>query len=270
MLTMYDSITAADIPADAEAVAGYVPDDPAFAWSVADWARFTRARLRIGIATRAWINASDVLDVETGDATPAQAPGWIQMRRAAGHAHPGVYCNLATWQAVQDAFTAADVAHPRYWISHYDGVRELPTLNGITAWAKQYATEPQSGGHFDLSIVADDLPPAREDTCVYKTFQPGKHVQDVMDVAGCTKLRVLTGWGHDVTIHRLVFVADTDYRKTPKPGDTGGTYDPGYNGPDWVFEPDRDGPYNIPQAPYPATMLAVEYSAEHAFDLSAH
>lgn len=269
---MYDSVTATDIPTSAAMVAGYVSGR--FAWSAADWARFPNA-VKVGIATQANVNDGQVLDVEPGDATPAQSVGWVQMRRQAG-TDPTVYCNASTLPQVQSAFTSAGVAQPHYWVAHYDGKAEIPA--GCVA--KQYIDPPGSGGHYDLSAVADfwpgvdpgpgTPPPNGKDEGVYKTFQPGSHVQDVMDVAGCSKLRVLTGWGRTVTIHRFVFVADTDYSKNPGPGDSGGTYDQGFDGPDWVFVPDRPGPYDIPQAPHPAVQLAVEYSADHAFDLSAH
>src|SRR5207302_962487 len=215
--TLYDSITATDIPASAQVVAGYV--NGTYRWSDADWARFPNA-IKVRIATRANVNDGHVLDVETGAATPGQAPGWVQMRRAAG-IDPTVYCNASTQVAVQAAFDAAGVPQPHYWIAHYDNVPSLPP----GAVAKQYIDPPSAGGHYDLSTVADYWPgvdpvpyqpttTTTKDNTVFKTFQPGTHVQDVIDVAGCTKLRVLTGWSRDVIIHKLVFIADTDYTRT--------------------------------------------------------
>lgn len=148
---MYDSVTAKDIPASAAMVAGYVSGP--FRWSDADWARFPNAT-KVRIATRANVNDGHVLDVEPGAATPAQAPGWVQMRRAAG-VDPTVYCSLGAWPAVRAAFAAADVAEPHYWIAHYD---YSPALPG-GAVAKQYADPAHnSGGHYDKSSVADYWP----------------------------------------------------------------------------------------------------------------
>jgi hypothetical protein len=101
--------------------------------------------------------------VETGDATPAQAPGWVKARRAAG-ADPTVYCSASLWPTVRAAFTAAGVAQPHYWIAHYDGDPTIPA----GAVAKQYVDPPNSGGHWDLSAVAGhwpgvDITPAPED-----------------------------------------------------------------------------------------------------------
>jgi hypothetical protein len=151
MRTLYDSTTATDIPRTAAMVAGYLPPSE-FAWSAADWARFPGA-VKVRIAVRATTNDGHVLDVEKGDATPEQAPGWVVMRREAG-ADPSIYCGVSTWPAVKAAFAAAKVAPPHYWIAHYDGDPTIPA----GAIAKQYRDPPNSGGHWDLSAVADYWP----------------------------------------------------------------------------------------------------------------
>lgn len=155
---MYDSVTATDIPLSAELVAGYC--DGPYAWSAADWHRFAQATcVRITITAAA--NDGHVLDVETGDATPAQAPGWVLMRRAAG-VTPSVYMNASTWPAVRDAFAAQHVDEPPYWVAAYDGDPHIPP----GAVAHQWVNQPGSGGHYDLSTVADYWPgvdPAPED-----------------------------------------------------------------------------------------------------------
>src|SRR5437588_2658183 len=148
--TMYYSVDPAAIPADAEMVAGYI--DGHYRWSAGDWARFPHA-VQVGIAVFATTNHGHVLDVEPGDATPNEAPGWVRMRRASD-VDPTVYCNLSTWPEVQAAFANAGVGQPHYWIADYDGIPELPTLNGITAVAKQY----QNTADWDASYVADVWP----------------------------------------------------------------------------------------------------------------
>lgn len=144
--TMYDSINPSSIPVDAALVAGYV--DGLYRNMDALAARFPNA-LRVPIAVFPSTDDGLVLDVETGDATPAQAPGWVQMRRAAG-VDPTVYCNTDTWPAVRAAFQAAGVSEPHYWIAQYDGVAAIPA----GAIAKQFeSTDP-----WDLSVVADYWP----------------------------------------------------------------------------------------------------------------
>jgi LysM repeat protein len=150
--TMYDSTTAADIPTSAQMVGGYLPPNR-YAWSAADWARFPHA-VQVRIVIAASTNDGQVLDVEQGDATPTEAPGWARMRRAAGQ-DPTIYCNASTWGAVRSAFDAAGEPQPLYWIAQYDRNPSIPP----GAVAKQYADPDHgSGGHWDLSIVADVWP----------------------------------------------------------------------------------------------------------------
>jgi hypothetical protein len=150
MRRLYDSVTARDIPSFAQMVAGYVSGP--YAWSPADWALFPNA-VKVRIATEANVHDGHVLDVETGDATPAQAPEWVVARRAAG-VDPTVYCSLSAWPAVRQAFAAQRVPEPHYWIAAYDNVTDIPA----GAVAHQYIDPPGSGGHFDLSVVADYWP----------------------------------------------------------------------------------------------------------------
>lgn len=149
---MYDSTNAADIPTTAQMVAGYLAPSP-YAWSAADWARFPHA-VKVRIAVRAYTDDGHVLDVESGDATPAQAPGWVQMRRAAG-ADPTVYCSASAWPTVKAAFAAAHVAEPHWWIAAYPGGGPVIPAGAV---AHQYADPLTSGGHYDISAVADHWP----------------------------------------------------------------------------------------------------------------
>lgn len=149
MRVMYDSINASAIPADAQMVAGYV--DGAFMWSAADWARFPNA-VHVGIAVFASTNAGQVLDVESGNATPQEAPAWCRMRQAAGQI-PTVYCSDSTWPAVTAAFSAAGMPAPQWWQALYDYVAQLPP--GCVA--KQYTDNPPSNP-YDTSVVADQWP----------------------------------------------------------------------------------------------------------------
>ncbi len=154
---MRDSTTAADIPRHGlDLAAGYA--NGRFAWSDADWARFP------GIPhVHIDVNGSDpqgagVLDVETGDATPAQAVTWAKARHAAnpdGYP-PVIYCNRATLTPLFNAMAAAGlhiVKDFRLWVATLDGTKTLADMTGVTA--VQYAGEAQTGGHYDESIVCD-------------------------------------------------------------------------------------------------------------------
>ncbi|MEY9937281.1 hypothetical protein [Streptacidiphilus sp. MAP5-3] len=144
--TMYDAVTVANLPAGAPLYAGYV--DGNYANVTEMRAKYPHATI-VEIAVFASTNAGHVLDVETGDATPTEAPGWVLRRRAAG-VDPSVYCNTSTWPAVRAAFQAVRVPEPHYWVAQYDGDLTIPT----GAVAKQFA-DP---GPYDISSVADYWP----------------------------------------------------------------------------------------------------------------
>jgi len=148
---MYDTVTASVIPSGAQMVAGY--DDGAYRWSAADWARFPNA-VHVHIAVHPSTNSGHVLDVERGDASPSEAPGWVLMRRQAGQ-HPTVYCSLAVWDAVRAAFRAAGVVEPEYWIAAYPGIGAKLYPGSV---AHQYADVGPAGENVDVSVVADYWP----------------------------------------------------------------------------------------------------------------
>lgn len=153
MRTLYDAVTAGNILAADRTpamVAGYIDRIKLLPWSAADWALFPGA-VKVTIVKKASTNGGHVLDVEIGDAIPAEAPGWVTMRRAAG-ADPTVYVQLSRWAEARAAFAAAKVAEPHWWIAHYDGDPTIPA----GAVAKQYRGDVAPG--YDVSSVVDYWP----------------------------------------------------------------------------------------------------------------
>lgn len=148
--TMYDSITAADIPPSAEMVAGYV--DGRYRWTADDWARFPDA-VKVRIAAFASTDDGVVGDVELGDMTPSESVDWVRARRAAG-VDPTLYVNLGNVDVVRAAFRAAGEPLPHLWLAHYDNDPTIP--DGFVA--KQYANSTLAGGHYDLSAVVPHWP----------------------------------------------------------------------------------------------------------------
>lgn len=143
MRTMKDSTNVADTRG-AQLRAGYING----------LYRSVEPGVAVQISVFAPANQGNCLDVESGDATPSQAPGWVRMRRAAG-VDPSVYCSEYTWPAVQASFRQAGVAPPHYWIANWNGKAEM--IPG--AIAHQYCSPGTgSGGHWDLSLVADFWP----------------------------------------------------------------------------------------------------------------
>src|SRR5215472_2486636 len=157
---MRDSTTPTDIPLPGlQLVAGYV--NGRFAWGPMDWGRFPAevARVHIDVDGTAYKTAG-VLDVETGDATPPEAAVWVTARKRLGARATGytIYCNRSTINPVHAAMTAAGLAIGRdytLWVATLDGTEILPTMTGVVA--VQARGEAQTGGHYDESIVYDDL-----------------------------------------------------------------------------------------------------------------
>lgn len=151
MRLMYDSNIPVAIPADAAMVAGYV--DGFYAWSAADWGRFPHAT-QVRIAVEATTDEGQVGDCESGAMSPSQLVAWVRMRRAAG-IDPTGYCSEANWPACRAAFASAGEIEPHWWIAAYPGIGPSVPVGAI---AHQYADPSTSGGHYDLSAVADHWP----------------------------------------------------------------------------------------------------------------
>lgn len=145
---MYDSVNPSAIPSNATMVAAYA--DGLYANVSAMKARFPHAT----IATIAVSHNSraHVLDVETGDATPAQAVQWLTQTMAdLDNGHLTVYCNMDLWPSVRAVIRAAGIKEPNYWVARYDNDPTLPP----GAVAKQYIGDYQG---YDRSVVADYWP----------------------------------------------------------------------------------------------------------------
>lgn len=148
MRLMYDAVTPSNVPQNAQMVAGYIDGNyQSYAGLVA---LFPNA-VHVPIAVHASTNNGVVLDVETGDATPDQAPGWVTMRRSAG-VDPTVYCSLSVWSAVRGAFINQGVAEPHYWIAAYPGIGSALYDGAVAHQYQDY------NNLYDLSVVADYWP----------------------------------------------------------------------------------------------------------------
>jgi hypothetical protein len=117
--TMYDSVTVSEIPSRPQAVAGYVGG----AWPTYDELepRFPRAK-RLSIAINAGENA-ECLDIENGDAHPADAPNWCRHQHSRGVERPCVYSSVSLMPTVLRELAAAGITRGmvRVWTAHYTG-----------------------------------------------------------------------------------------------------------------------------------------------------
>jgi hypothetical protein len=120
---MFDSVTVSGLPADAPAVAGYVNGLYA---NVAELARRFPKRRRKTIAVTASVDAH-VLDIETGDATPDEAPGWVARHDHKKYGTPILYTMASQVEAVEDAMGAAGYKRSEYhiWSAHVGAGKHL-------------------------------------------------------------------------------------------------------------------------------------------------
>lgn len=161
MQTMYDAVNVANIPADATLIAAYI--DGAYANVQAMRDRFPAARIVTITVTGA--RDADVLDVETGDATPEHAPDWVKRMRDKGRT-PTVYCPSSLWLPCMRAFDARGIAYPAWWIAHYEKDPVIPA----GAVAKQYRNAVPPG--YDVSSTLDSWPDSAPIHKVAPMFDP--------------------------------------------------------------------------------------------------
>lgn len=147
MRTMYDAVNPANLPPGGDLYAGYA--DGRYANVDAIWARFPWAKV-VTITVFGHVPA-DVIDVEAGDATPAQAVEWVKWMRSIGRT-PTVYCPRSIWLACIRAFRVTGTPQPNWWIAQYDNDPTIPD----GAIAKQHGGD--TAGGFDVSSVADYWP----------------------------------------------------------------------------------------------------------------
>lgn len=206
MRTMYDSTNVNDIPANAKMVAGYVDGIYANVWSLQR--NFPHAVV-VRIAVSPHTNDGHVLDVEPGDATPAQAVDWVRMRRISG-ADPTIYCSKSSWYSVRKAFKDAGVEAPHYWIADWDGIKEVPT--GTVA--KQYGNPDITHHHYDISAVADHWPgvdaphnPRGTDAASYYVVKSGDTLSQIA-VRYHLTLRQILDLNNGISDPNMIFIGD--------------------------------------------------------------
>lgn len=150
MRQMADAVTVANLPPGMDLYAGY--GNGYYTNAGAILRRFPTAKV-VTIDVIGNEPTCDILDIETGDATPASAPGWI------ARGGKGLYCNSSTWPAVEQAMADAGMGIPPsgYWIAHYDNTPAIPP-----EWIKRGAMAKQYAGGvtapYDSSSVADYWP----------------------------------------------------------------------------------------------------------------
>lgn len=149
MVRLFDSVDLDQIPSDAAAVAGYVDGQwRTFAQLVARW---PHAR-RVSIATSP-LSAAEVLDVEKGDAAPADVVWWIKRMRALGYRRPCIYADMSTMRAavipLLDSTPGLSRPSYRLWVADWTGEPHRPAGFGACQW-----TSSSMGRNLDESSCA--------------------------------------------------------------------------------------------------------------------
>lgn len=145
---MYDSVDLSALPNDPFAAAGYTSGFwPTYGPIRARWPRAHS----ISIAVTA-SEPADCLDIEPGDATPAEAPAWVRTEKAHGVTRPCLYSSY--WELVNEVrptLTKAGVklANVYQWDADYD--LGCPRLDeGFDA---TQCTDHALGHNLDESVV---------------------------------------------------------------------------------------------------------------------
>jgi len=156
---MFDAVNTGAIPSDAPAVAGYV--NGRFVTWLRIQKQFPKAK-HLPISVFASGDA-ECLDVETGDASPAEVPAWVKRQQARGIPKPVIYCSLSLVRAVLAELATAGIPRTsiRLWTAHYTHVphRCSPKCGlgmSTTADATQF-TDRALGRSLDESLLADNF-----------------------------------------------------------------------------------------------------------------
>jgi hypothetical protein len=176
LITQYDAVDLTHIPANPQAVAGYVGGQwPDYSVLVE---RFPNA-LHKSIAIAADEDA-DILDVERGDARIDEAVGWFKRQIANGHQRPGFYADQSDMEELIGVLQKAGLKRSQYtlWVAKLSDVAPNPPFV-FGADADQYSWFTPSGDALDYSICRESFwtktpSPAAKNRVNYSKFHQGE------------------------------------------------------------------------------------------------
>jgi hypothetical protein len=186
---MWDSIDISQMPGGTGyCYAGYVNGSwPTYNSVVA---RFPGHNV-LSIAVFASVDA-DCLDVETGDATPAQAPGWFTRQLARGVTRPCIYASAGVTGEIITLMNAAGISRSavRVWSAHYGSGQHIcgPTVCGYPAADGTQWTDVALGRNLDQSMLVNNFfgvtppPPPPNPAVTYLTAAEMGHIMAQLPV----------------------------------------------------------------------------------------
>jgi hypothetical protein len=151
MIEFYDSVDASRLPGDTAFMAGYVDGR----WpSLAGMRRRFPHASWLSVAVQSTDDAM-VLDVESGDASPVQAAGWVRRQHRAAVLRPCLYLSLARIPELERALAAAKIPRStvRIWSAHYTGHAHIcSSACGVPMEERPGATQFLSDQERDIDV----------------------------------------------------------------------------------------------------------------------
>jgi len=140
---MYDSVNIENLPLDGDVYAGYVGGN----WPTYEplMKKFPHKPV-VSIAVQANQDAQ-VLDIESGDATPEQAAAWVARQRKLGRKRPTIYTSYSMMGNVLNELAKAKVERPDFWIADWTGASHAVPGAVAVQWA--------SNDRFDETVITD-------------------------------------------------------------------------------------------------------------------
>lgn len=140
--------------------AGYTTGSSDIRWVPEQWGQFPDA-IRIDQDAKASDHTADILDVESGAATPAECASWAKQAQASfhnavrpGQRDPGIYCSGSSVTAVVNALVAGGVTHCNLWVAHWGiGMNgALSMLNSSTGPYPIIGVQYADNGSYDSDV----------------------------------------------------------------------------------------------------------------------
>lgn len=218
----YDAVTAGNIPGGVSNAILFYYVDGAYANKSAIEARDpgnVYVPITIGNTSANTLGVGAVLDVESGDATAADAVQWC-LAYSGSNRDLVVYANTSTWPSVQAAFVAAGVTQPNWWAANYSSSDAVPS----GAIGIQYASTSYDESQIDSwPGVAEKTttpppvvvtPPPVVKTPPPVTIPPAVKEPDMLILAVSRTIPTGSTWpgdfllGSDGSLHHIVDEAD--------------------------------------------------------------
>lgn len=200
-----DAVTISNIPLSTRAVGCYASGR--YANCSAARARFPLAHL-ISIAT--WVGASArCLDVEPGDATPVQVPGWLHAMLHAGVQKPCVYSDASEFAQIRVYVGRAGIPNGVWfkWLADWDHNPAIPVGYDAKQWDSNCCVDRDSFATYFFGVPPKPKPKPTP-KCLAKKWPHTK---------GCRLVRY--GYHHDQVdlrkLNRLIAKHGCHKRKHP-------------------------------------------------------